>query len=269
MENNRPARHIPPTLRTFFAMLFCLLTLLILPFDSALADCNSALDGSLKFRESTFLILLFFGFSITAFILYYAGTTRIVTMAAAVHLLLLPTASFFLWRLNLRFHLFDDTAILSENADLDQFFIVITAACLLAFLCTSSLLLLFTSLLRQPFYPLVISGTLGVVSIFIYYTEEPIGCSLKGGYPSVGKCQWPICLTPASDGGKICRDSSECQGTCIPKNQGQTCPGVCSNIELKKERVCWFRPDHLKLLGGQYSCERGTPVPLSTFYCFD
>jgi hypothetical protein len=63
------------------------------------------------------------------------------------------------------------------------------------------------------------------------------GCEQKGGQvafdgPGEHVCSF-FCRMPANDGGKVCKDSSDCQGSCVAESKdcdrGEKCSGRCSD----------------------------------------
>ena len=65
-----------------------------------------------------------------------------------------------------------------------------------------------------------------------YSIETEKVCERHGGnWDKIGRQQAYACVLPASDAGKICKDSSECEVACVTENNqvgaGQKVSGVC------------------------------------------
>ncbi|WP_454714835.1 hypothetical protein [Caulobacter segnis] len=57
-------------------------------------------------------------------------------------------------------------------------------------------------------------------------------CSAKGGsVQPVGKAQFPTCVIPYADAGKVCTDKAQCEGACVLEGNIETTGDVAGTCQ--------------------------------------
>ena len=77
------------------------------------------------------------------------------------------------------------------------------------------------------------------------YTTWCEECVNQNGKPQVSHDGGPFCNLKTNDAGKKCTDSSQCEGYCIAKNQGDN-SGFCTEYEQLGDGCGW-----LELINGE------------------
>jgi hypothetical protein len=71
-----------------------------------------------------------------------------------------------------------------------------------------------------------------IILLMVLFLLLPLSCILRGGRIMTLPFRpfFPACNLPASDGGKECRDSSECEGECLAENMSSSVGDVQSGV---------------------------------------